>query len=85
MKLQIVMPNGYSLTYMPQSSAEGIYRFKVKVLYHAKMAALILWTSVVLFAGASVVPFIITSIYLTLALYLTGSITLKDPFTLYIV
>ncbi len=82
-KLQIVTPNGYSLTYIPQSSADGTYNFQVKVLYHTKIAAFILGSSITLFVGSAVVPFVITAIYLTLALYLTGSITLTDPFTLY--
>jgi len=83
MRLYITLPSGKSLAYMPQSRSNGSYVFSVKVLYHTKIAAFIMGSSITLFVGASVIPFIITSIYLTLALYLTGSITLSDPFTLY--
>jgi len=82
-KLYITLPAGHTLSYTPQQQAQGTYRFNVRVLYKTKIAAFIMASSIVLFIGASIIPFIITSIYLTLALYLTGSISLTEPFTLY--
>jgi hypothetical protein len=85
LRLELATPTGYSLVYAPTEYdiGKGVARFSIKMLYKTKEAAFIFGSSIVLFIGSSLVHYTITSIYLTLALYLVGAITLADPFTLY--
>ncbi|MCC6004092.1 MAG: anion permease [Thermofilum sp.] len=85
LRLVLVSPGGYSFAYVPLSfdKVRGEAKFTIKTLYRTKEAAFIFGSAVILFIGSSIIPFVVTSIYLTLALYLAGAITLAEPFTLY--
>ncbi|MEM3926652.1 MAG: SLC13 family permease [Desulfurococcaceae archaeon] len=82
-RLRISTPGGHDLSYTPTSVVENKVNFTVKILYKTKTTSFIFASSIVLFASASLVPFVLTSIYLTIAMYLTGVIGLADPFQLY--
>jgi len=82
-RLVITTESGNSFTYIPVSVSSSRAQFSSTILYKTKEAAFVFGSALVLFIGASVVPYVITSIYSTLALYLLGALALKDPFTMY--
>lgn len=71
------------MTYIPIEVKDTKVLFSSTILYKTKEAAFVFGSAVVLFIGASIIPYVITSIYSTLALFLLGALTLSDPFTLY--
>ncbi len=81
--LRIVLPDGRSYTYYPVERSGGEYVFHIQPYAGAKLAGFVFGTAVALFAAASIVPYVITGLYATVALVILGIVSSKTAFSLY--
>ncbi len=84
-KCDIVLPDGRTYEYYASSvdSDTGIYTFKIQPYVKAREAGFVFGSAIVLFAGASVLHYVVTGLYSTIALVILGVIGSKDPFQYY--
>ncbi len=81
--LKIATPDGRHYEYLPIKYINNEAVFEIQPYSKLKESAFIFGSAIVLFAAASVIHYVITGIYVTLALVLVGVVTQKSAFTLY--
>ncbi len=81
----IKLPDGRSYTYYPTSiDKEGKWVvFKIQPFVKTKEVAFVFGSSIVLFSGATIIHYVVTGLYSTLALTILGIISSKEPFKYY--
>ena len=76
-------PDGRRYEYLPIKYTNNEAVFEIQPYSKLKESAFIFGSAIVLFAAASVIHYVITGIYVTLALVLTGVVAQKAAFTMY--
>jgi len=82
---RIILPDGRSYEYYASSvdPDTGEYVFKIQPYVKAKEAGFVFGSAIVLFAGASILHYVVTGLYSTIALVLLGVIGSKNAFEYY--
>lgn len=70
--LTITTPDNHVYRYIPTSKSNNCVEISVQPYIHAREAGFIFGSAIVLFAAASIIHYIITGLYVTLALVLVG-------------
>lgn len=81
--LKVSTPDGRQYNYLPIKFTNNEAVFEIQPYSKLKESAFIFGSAIVLFAAASVIHYVITGIYVTLALVLAGVVAQKTAFTLY--
>lgn len=81
--LKVLTPDGRRYEYLPIKYTNNEAVFEIQPYSKLKESAFIFGSAIVLFAAASVIHYVITGIYVTLALVLTGVVAQKAAFTMY--
>ncbi len=81
--LKVLTPDGRRYEYLPIKYINNEAVFEIQPYSKLKESAFIFGSAIVLFAAASVIHYVITGIYVTLALVLTGVVAQKAAFTMY--
>ncbi len=81
--LKVVTPDGRHYEYLPIKYSNNEAVFEIQPYSKLKESAFIFGSAIVLFAAASVIHYVITGIYVTLALVIAGVVAQKTAFTLY--
>ncbi len=82
--ITMFLPDNRSYTFYPTGKENNdTLVFRVQPLIHARLAAFIFGSAIVLFAAASFIHYIITGLYVTLALVLTGIQPGKSAYIFY--
>ncbi|WFO75026.1 DASS family sodium-coupled anion symporter [Desulfurococcaceae archaeon MEX13E-LK6-19] len=77
-------PDGREYSYYPRSmTSDGWVVFEIQPYIKAREAGFVFGSAIILFAGASIISYVITGLYSTVALALLGVIAVKSAFTKY--
>ena len=81
----IKLPDGREFVFYPTDydSEKHLVIFNIQPYVKAKEAGFVFGSAIVLFAAASIIHYVVTGLYATLALVLLGVISAKSPFRLY--
>ncbi len=81
--LKVLTPDGRRYEYLPIKYTNNEAVFEIQPYSKLKESAFIFGSAIVLFAAASVIHYVVTGIYVTLALVLAGVVAQKTAFTMY--
>lgn len=82
-ELSITTPDGHTYAYSPSRIEDHTVVFDIQPYIHARETAFIFGSAIVLFASASIVHYVITGLYATMALVLIGVQPAKTAYYYY--